>query len=79
MYEALEVKIKRIKQITVCECDKEGPGMTPKVFSFVNLHCQEFLEFGKWTVFNNSNLKAVQSSLDMHAYTSEKSLFEPKS
>lgn len=35
MCEALEGKIKRVKQMTGCEGDEGEPGMTPKVFSFV--------------------------------------------
>lgn len=34
MCEALEGKIKMIKQMTACEGDKGKPRMTPEVFSF---------------------------------------------
>lgn len=66
--EALEGKIKRIKQMTACEGDKGKTRMTSKVFSFV-AYAAKNSECGKWTVSKNSNLRAVQSSLSHHRGT----------
>lgn len=43
------------------EVDEGKPGMTPKVFSFVAYTAKNFLNFGKWTVSKNGNLKAYRT------------------